>query len=270
MAFGFSGTVEMEHIRANADAQPATDTDIGVNERFLSHGKSLLRDRKNTIKCRQRQAAAKEYVMIFDVVVVGPLGVNCIILGCRQTGEGLVIDPGGDVDRILERVAAHKLKIVGIINTHGHFDHAGGNRRLIDITGAPLWIHQADTAMLTRIAHVSSMYGIPGENSPAADRLLEDGMEVPFGIHALRVIHTPGHTPGGCCLYLASQQILISGDTLFADGIGRTDLPGGSHEQLLLSIRTRLFTLPDQVTVWPGHGPSTTIGQEKHHNPYLD
>jgi len=100
--------------------------------------------------------------------------------------------------------------------------------------------------------------------------LLEDGQIIQFGHHALQVIHTPGHTPGGCCLYLEAEQKLISGDTLFADGVGRTDLPGGSHEQLVTSIRTRLFTLPDQVEVWPGHGPATTIGHEKRHNPYLD
>lgn len=208
--------------------------------------------------------------MIFDVVVVGPLGVNCIILGCKETGEGLVVDPGGDVERILARVTEYGLKVVGVINTHGHFDHVGGNRRLIGITGAPLWIHRADSTLLTRVAQVSAMYGIPGENSPDADHFLDDGMEVPFGRHALHIIHTPGHTPGGCCLYLEAQRTLISGDTLFADGVGRTDLPGGSHEHLVTSIRTRLFTLPDQVTVWPGHGPSTTIGHEKLHNPYLD
>ncbi|CAH2032618.1 MBL fold metallo-hydrolase [Trichlorobacter ammonificans] len=208
--------------------------------------------------------------MIFDVVVVGPLGVNCIILGCEQTGEGLVVDPGGDVDKIVARLAEHKLTPVGIINTHGHFDHTGGNGRLMNATGAPLWIHRADSPMLSRVAQVSAMYGIPGENSPDADHFLEDGSELAFGLHRLRVIHTPGHTPGGCCLYVESAQTLISGDTLFADGVGRTDLPGGSHEQLVTSIRTRLFTLPDQVRVWPGHGPSTTIGHEKHHNPYLD
>ena len=124
--------------------------------------------------------------------------------------------------------------------------------------------------MLSRVAAVAGMYGMSAQNSPAPDRFLEDGIVVEFGSHSLKVIHTPGHTPGGCCLYLVSEQLLISGDTLFADGVGRTDLPGGSHEQLVNSIRSKLFTLPDQTVVWPGHGPSTTIGHEKHHNPYLD
>lgn len=208
--------------------------------------------------------------MIFDIVEVGPLGVNCSLLGCEETGQGIVVDPGGDVDRILGAIQKRKLTIRAIVNTHGHFDHVGGNQQLKDATAAELLIHQADEPMLSRVAAVAGMYGMSAQNSPAPDRFLEDGMVVVFGNHSLQVIHTPGHTPGGCCLYLASKQLLISGDTLFADGVGRTDLPGGSHEQLVNSIRSRLFTLPDQVVVWPGHGPSTTIGHEKHHNPYLD
>lgn len=208
--------------------------------------------------------------MIFDVIVVGPLGVNCFILGCEQTKQALVVDPGGDTDSILAKVKELGLTVTGLINTHGHFDHVGGNRQMIEVTNAPLWIHSADATMLGRVAQVSSMYGLPGENSPDADHFLADGMSIPFGNCSVRVIHTPGHTPGGCCLYLEPQQTIITGDTLFADGVGRTDLPGGSHDQLLTSIRTRLFVLPDQVVVWPGHGPSTTIGHEKRHNPYLD
>lgn len=208
--------------------------------------------------------------MIFDIVEVGPLGVNCCLLGCEETGQGIVVDPGGDVDRILIAIQKRNLTIRTIINTHGHFDHVGGNRQLKDATAAELLIHQADEPMLSRVAAVAGMYGMSAQNSPAPDRFLEDGIVVEFGSHSLQVIHTPGHTPGGCCLYLVSEQLLISGDTLFADGVGRTDLPGGSHEQLVNSIRSKLFTLPDQTVVWPGHGPSTTIGHEKHHNPYLD
>lgn len=209
--------------------------------------------------------------MTFDLIVVGPLGVNCFVLGCEQTGQGVVVDPGGDTDRILAKVRERELAITHIINTHGHFDHVGGNRRLVEALGASLWIHPADAPMLGRVAQVSSMYGIPGgENSPEADNPLLDDTVISFGNCSLKVIHTPGHTPGGCCLYLESEQKIITGDTLFADGVGRTDLPGGSHEQLVASIRTRLFVLPDQTEVWPGHGPSTTIGHEKQHNPYLD
>lgn len=208
--------------------------------------------------------------MIFDLVVVGPLGVNCIILGCEETRQGIVVDPGDEVERVLAQVDKHALSLVAIINTHGHFDHVGGNQLLIKARKAPLYIHQADAPMLGRVAQVAAMYGLPGENSPEPDRSLEDGMIIEFGTYRLQVIHTPGHTPGGCCLYLESENKLIAGDTLFADGVGRTDLPGGSHEQLVQSIKSRLFTLPDSVQVYPGHGPATSIGHEKRHNPYLD
>lgn len=208
--------------------------------------------------------------MVFENVVVGALGVNCFILGCKETGLGIVVDPGDEVERILAEVQRQKLSLVAIINTHGHFDHIGGNLQLTQTTKAPLYIHQADAPMLARVAQVSAMYGLPGENSPEADHALEDRMVITFGNQQLQVIHTPGHTPGGCCLYLEQHQKLIAGDTLFADGVGRTDLPGGSHSQLVESIKTRLFCLPDTVQVYPGHGPATTIGHEKRHNPYLD
>lgn len=208
--------------------------------------------------------------MIFDTVVVGALGVNCFVLGCEATGQGVVVDPGDEAERILAQIRQRGLTIVAIINTHGHFDHVGANRQLAQATQAPLYIHQADVPMLERVAKTAAIYGLPGENSPQPDRLLEDGLLIEFGTHRLQVIHTPGHTPGGCCLYLEAEGRLIAGDTLFADGVGRTDLPGGSHQQLVESIKSRLFTLPDQVQVYPGHGPTTSIGHEKRHNPYLD
>ncbi|MEI7817847.1 MAG: MBL fold metallo-hydrolase [Desulfuromonadales bacterium] len=207
--------------------------------------------------------------MIFESLEVGPLSVNCYIVACESSREGIVIDPGGDVEQIVSLVKKHDLKILNIINTHGHFDHLGGNSRALAVFGARLLIHEADAPMLSRSADVARKYGLRGENSPEADAYLVDGMDISFGTCRLRVLHTPGHTQGGCCLYFEKEGKVITGDTLFADSIGRTDLPGGSHEQLLESIRTKLFTLPENVTAYPGHGPETTIGHEKNNNPYF-
>lgn len=207
--------------------------------------------------------------MIFETIAVGPLGVNCYIVGCEQQGEGLIVDPGGDVELITRLVQRHGLKIHTIINTHGHFDHVGGNGQALAAFNAKLLIHQNDAPMLGRSADVARKYGLRGENSPEADGYLVDGMEIAFGSCRLKVLHTPGHTQGGCSLYCEDERLVMTGDTLFADSVGRTDLPGGSHEQLLESIRTKLFTLPDDVTVYPGHGPHSTIGHEKTCNPYF-
>ncbi|ABK97729.1 MBL fold metallo-hydrolase [Pelobacter propionicus] len=207
--------------------------------------------------------------MIFESLEVGPLGVNCFILGCEETGQGVVIDAGGDARDIIAVVERQGLTIAHIINTHGHFDHIGANRALKERFSANLMIHAADIPLLDRAADIAKAYGIPGENSPQPDTCLEDGMEISFGKLAMTVLHTPGHSPGGCCFYLEAEQKIITGDTLFADSIGRTDLPGGSHEQLLDSVRAKLFTLPDHVVAYPGHGPETTIGHEKRHNPYF-
>jgi glyoxylase-like metal-dependent hydrolase (beta-lactamase superfamily II) len=207
--------------------------------------------------------------MIFETIAVGPLSVNCYIVACEKSHIGIVVDPGGDVDQIDRLVQQHGLKIHTVVNTHGHFDHIGGNRQAVETFGARLLIHQADAPMLGRSHEVAKKYGIHGENSPDADAYLVDGMDICFGSINLRVLHTPGHTLGGCCLYLEAERKVITGDTLFADSIGRTDLPGGSHEQLLESIRTKLFTLPDDVVAYPGHGPHTTIGHERKCNPYF-
>ena len=207
--------------------------------------------------------------MIFESIAVGPLSVNCYIVACEQNREGIVVDPGGDVEHIISLVQKHGLKIGTIINTHGHFDHLGGNAQVLAAFGARLLIHQADAPMLSRSAEVARNYGMQGENSPEADAFLTDGMEISFGTARLQVLHTPGHTQGGCCLYFEDEKIVITGDTLFANSIGRTDLPGGSHDQLLESIRTKLFTLPDEVIAYPGHGQQTTIGHEKRCNPYF-
>jgi hydroxyacylglutathione hydrolase len=207
--------------------------------------------------------------MIFETVVVGPLGVNCFILGCKETKEGVVVDPGAEPGKISAAIARLGLRIGTVINTHGHFDHVGGNRKVLEETGAQLLIHRGDVHFLSRAADVAVMYGVATENSPPPDRLLEDGMLLSFGPYQIKVLHTPGHTPGGCSLYLAGEGMVITGDTLFADGVGRTDFPGSSHEALIAGIREKLLTLPDETRVYPGHGPATTIGHERRNNPYL-
>ena len=207
--------------------------------------------------------------MIFEIVVVGQLAVNCFILSDSSTGEGVIVDPGGDAEKILAEVKKLGLSVRYVINTHGHFDHVGGNRRVLAATGAQLLIHEEDAPFLSRAADVATMYGLATENSPPPDRFLQDGMVIGFGSYAMKVLHTPGHTPGGCCLYLEEQGKVITGDTLFAEGVGRTDFPGSSHDALLHGIRTKLMVLPDSTAAYPGHGPSTTIGHEKRYNPYI-
>jgi hydroxyacylglutathione hydrolase len=208
--------------------------------------------------------------MLFERIVVGPLGVNCFILGDKQSGEGVVVDPGADCELVLAAVARFGLKVKYIVNTHGHFDHVGCNKPVQVQTGAELLIHEKDVPMLALAAKTAQRYGLEVQDSPAPSRHLTDGMVLEFGSRSIEVMHTPGHTQGGCCLYLKNQQVVITGDTLFADSVGRTDLPGGSHEQLIASIKAKLMPLPDDTVVWPGHGPSSTIGQERRTNPYIN
>lgn len=207
--------------------------------------------------------------MIFDIIVVGNLGVNCLVLGCDRTGAGVIVDPGADAVLVVAQAAKRGLVIEKIINTHGHFDHVGANKYVKDATGASLLIHEQDTPYLSRVADVATMYGMRASNSPMPDQFLIDGMELVFGDCRMQILHTPGHTPGGCCLYLPEEGMIITGDTLFAESVGRTDLPGGSHEILITSIRTKLLPLPDGTIIYPGHGPGSSIGHEKRHNPYI-
>jgi hydroxyacylglutathione hydrolase len=207
--------------------------------------------------------------MIFEIVTVGPLAVNCFILGDPATREGVIVDPGDEAKRILATVQRLGLTIRYVICTHGHFDHVGGNREAIAATGARLLIHRDDSPFLSRATAAATMYGLSSENSPPPDEHLEDGMIIRVGGVSIRILHTPGHTPGGCCLLLEGQEKVITGDTLFAEGVGRTDFPGSSHEDLIAGIRTKLMTLPDETVAYPGHGPSTTIGHEKRYNPFI-
>ncbi|MFK5926166.1 MAG: MBL fold metallo-hydrolase [Desulfuromusa sp.] len=205
--------------------------------------------------------------MILATLPTGPLEVNCYIIGCEDTRKAAVVDPGGHVDRILALLEKHELKAVMIINTHGHFDHVGGNRNLLEATGAELIIHHADRMLLDQARDHAAVYGLQAESSPAPTRELSGGETLEVGKLSLQVIHTPGHSPGGICLYV--DNTLLVGDTLFAGSIGRTDLPGGDHQLLIRGIKEKLLPLPDDTKVFPGHGPMTTIGQEKLRNPFL-
>ncbi len=205
--------------------------------------------------------------MIFDTLPTGPLDVNCYIIGCEKTRKAAVIDPGGHVEQILEKLKKHQLDVAMIINTHGHFDHIGGNGDLLKATGAELIIHRDDRPLLGRAAEHAAAFGLQAEPSPAPTRQLEGGETLQLGELSLQIIHTPGHSPGGICILV--DDCLVVGDTLFAGSIGRTDLPGGHHQQLITNIKEKLLPLPEETKVYPGHGPMTTIGEEKLYNPFL-
>ena len=205
--------------------------------------------------------------MIIKELTVGMLMANCIILGCEKTREAAVIDPGDETERIFLSLADSKLKLKYIINTHGHFDHVGGNKEMKEATGADILIHFLDAPLLSQLSSDATLFGFSAENSPPPDRTLEDNDTISFGEIRLKVIHTPGHSPGGISLYIDNKVFV--GDTLFSGSIGRSDLPGGDFNTLISSIKNRLFDLGDDVEVFPGHGPNTTIGREKHSNPFV-
>ena len=205
--------------------------------------------------------------MIIKNLAVGPIMANCYILGCDDSRDAAVIDPGDETAKILAVLAEKRLEVRYIINTHGHFDHVGGNKKLKAATGADILIHSLDESMLGRLASSAASFGLSAENSPPADRTIAEGEEITFGKITLRVLHTPGHTPGGISLH--TDGVVFVGDTLFAGSIGRTDFPGGDYDTLISSIRQKLFALDDTVKVLSGHGPETTIGHEKRHNPFV-
>ncbi|MBL7170536.1 MAG: MBL fold metallo-hydrolase [Candidatus Omnitrophica bacterium] len=200
-------------------------------------------------------------------LIVGALAVNCYIVGDKEKNEWAVIDPGGDLEKILGVIKKKNARVKFIINTHGHPDHTGADSKIKQETGAPLYIHKADATLTTGIFNqLARLTGING-SSFKPDHFLEDGDTLSLGDISLKVLHTPGHTRGGICLFF--DNVLFCGDTLFAGSIGRTDLPGGSLPTLLKSIKEKLFSLPDDVVVYPGHGPQTTLGEEKRSNPFL-
>ena len=239
--------------------------------------------------------------MIFETFAVGPLQCNCIIVGCEQTREALVVDPGDEVDRILQVLDHHNLRVTGLLHTHAHFDHVGATKPVKEATGAPVYLHKEDEFLYQNLALQVAMFGLKAPEMTNIDHWFKEGDVVKAGTLSAQILHTPGHSPGSVSFHLsdvgaraATQDAdppmpthpalgkakpdprlpavagkLLSGDTLFAGSIGRTDLWGGSFEQIMQSIRTRILVLPDETEVYPGHGPPTTVGQEKRTNPFL-
>jgi hydroxyacylglutathione hydrolase len=207
--------------------------------------------------------------MILESFPVGPLRCNCTILGDEVTHEAVVVDPGDNIPEILSRLQKHGLSLRQIVITHAHIDHVGGSALLKQATGAPVFLNQQDLGLLGAMEIQAGWLGIPTPEVASPDASAEDGLTVGLATLPAEVIHTPGHTPGSICLLFAQQHLLLAGDTLFAGSIGRTDLPGGDGRQILRSLRDRLMVLPDTTRVLPGHGPDTTIGEEKQSNPFL-
>lgn len=207
--------------------------------------------------------------MIIHSLALGPFETNTYLLGCEATREAVVIDPGFEAEKILAAAASDSLTIVKILLTHGHVDHVSAVSGVKAETNAPVYIHEADKDQYMAAPNLGAVFGLRTDAQPEPDHLLADGDEVSFGEKTLQVIHTPGHTPGGICFWSEAEKILVSGDTLFYRGIGRTDLPGGSMRQLFSSIKQRIYSLDGTTRVFPGHGPDTTVREEMFQNPFV-
>jgi hydroxyacylglutathione hydrolase len=205
--------------------------------------------------------------MIIDSLEVGRVQCNCYIVGCDKTNEGVIIDAGGDSDLILKMVKKRCLTIKYFICTHAHFDHIEGLRDLVTSLHAPILLHEGDLKLYEDLRGQGRIFGMDLEPAPPWDHTVKDGDSLSFGEITMKVLHTPGHSPGS--ISLAAGGVVFTGDTIFAGSIGRTDLPGGSYETLISSAREKIMSLPDDVKLYPGHGPATSVGHEKKFNPFL-
>ena len=207
--------------------------------------------------------------MIHEILPVGMLECNCSVFGDEATREGLVVDPGDDIDLVLEVIARHGLTVKAIVVTHAHIDHIGGAQKLHLATGAPVYMNMEDTALQAALGIQAKWLGMETPEAVAIDVPAKDGDKLAIGATDFHVLHTPGHTQGSISLWIPAEAKLVAGDTLFRDSIGRTDLPGGDGLQILRSIHDKLLGLPEATVVIPGHGELTTIGREKQRNPFL-
>lgn len=199
---------------------------------------------------------------------VGKLLANCYLVALDGADEAVVIDPGGDVEKILAVAAEHNVKVAAILNTHGHWDHAGADTTLSEATGAEVYVHQDDVVMLEEpMRNLSSVVGAE-RFSAQPDKILADGESIMVAGLNIKVIHTPGHTPGSSSFLIGEN--LFSGDLIFYESVGRTDLPGSDEDSLYESIRSKILTLPDETNIYPGHGPKTSVRWEREHNPYIN
>jgi hydroxyacylglutathione hydrolase len=207
--------------------------------------------------------------MILETFPVGPLACNCTLMGDEEAGEAIVIDPGDEVGRIHRRLTALGLKVKQILVTHAHIDHVGGALKLKKLTGAPIFLNENDLPLLKMMETQAAWLGVQTPETAPPDESLTDGLVVGLEHYPGQVIHTPGHTQGSICLHFVPLKLLVAGDTLFAGSIGRTDLPGGNFDQIIDSLHSRVLALPDETQVFPGHGPATSVGEERRSNPFL-